>query len=70
VGHAGGQKPNARELLVTDHLAGAELHLPVEVVTGLLESLRHVVEGGGQFGHLVAGVEPDAEAEIPLRHPA
>ena len=44
--------------------------LPIEVVANLLEPFRHVVERGGEFRHLVAGVELETEAEVAGCHPA
>ena len=64
MGHAGGQKADARQLLATDHLTGPLLHLPVEIVAGLLEPFRHVVECVGEFGHLVMRVELDTVSKI------
>ena len=69
MGHAGRQEADARQLLATDHLAGPQLNLPIEIVANLLESLGHVVQGVGELGHLVAGVEPDAVAEVARGHP-
>ena len=69
MGDPRGQEADARQLLTTDHLAGAELHLPVQIVTDFLEPLRHVVERSGQFRHLVARIELEPEAEITRCHP-
>ena len=66
--HAGRQKADAGQLLAPHHLLGAHLHLAVEVVANFLEPGGHVVHGLGQFGHLVAGVEADAVAELAGRH--
>ena len=68
VRHACRQKAHARQLLVADHLAGAKLHLPVEIIANLFESLRHVVERGSQLCHLVARIELQTEGEIARRH--
>ena len=68
MGHAGGQKTHAGQLLAADRLLGADLHLAVQVVANLLKSGGHVVQGLGQFGHLVVGVQADAVAELTRGH--
>ena len=70
VGHAGGQKPHAGQLFAAHHLLGPLLHLPIEVVANLLEAGGHVVQGVGQFGHLVVGLQPDAIGKLAGRHRA
>ncbi len=68
VGHAGGQKAHAGQLLAAHHLLGAFLHLAVEVLAHCLEPGGHVVHGVGQLGHFVVRVERNAVAKFAGRH--
>ena len=68
VGDPRGEKADTRQLLAANHLTRPQLHLPVEVVADLLESLRHVIEGLGELRHLVAAVEVEPESEVAGGH--
>ena len=68
VGHAGRQKTDAGQLLAAHHLLGALLNLAIQIVANGLKSGRHVVQGVGQFRHLVVRVQHDSIAEFAGRH--
>ena len=68
VGHAGGQKADAGQLLAADDLLGALLHLAIEIVANGLKARGHVVHGVGQLRHLVVRAQSDAIAEFAGRH--
>ena len=53
VGHAGGQKADAGQLLAADDLLGPLADLAIEVVANFLEAGGHVVHRLGQLRHLV-----------------
>ena len=69
MGHSGSQKADARELFIADHLARAELHLPVEIVSNFLETLSHIVESISQLGHFISGIQRQSKRKITRRHP-
>jgi hypothetical protein len=70
VRHTGGQKTDASELLVSDHLLGALTDLLFKVLLNRQETLCTEIDRVGQFGDFIRARGVDPIGEIAIRYPS